>query len=210
MECHPMSYDSGFGGGAGVSHGDPMCPGIRIQSPIGMRIPPKVPYIPLTLTTQVCAEPNVYGQSQGFTATQVAVGDPIVAFRNWKHIHWLTPVILELRTEVRGLQEFKGQTGLREASVCATLRRRNSPTPHFILDKAANPKLTKWGLGLTSRYPHIAEGSFAGKRSGQAHIGCSASLGACGWPALNHLPGAPPVLVVALCAPWSPWSSQTL
>lgn len=58
-----MSCDSGYGGGAGVSHGDPLGPENRMHSPpcllpIGMRTPPKF---------------------QGFIAIQVSVRDPIVA-----------------------------------------------------------------------------------------------------------------------------------
>ena len=90
---------------------DPMGPGIRIEYslpclfPIGTSTPPKsLISLPLTLTTPACAEPDCMGSPR---ASQVAVGDPIVAFRNWKHIHWLTPVILALRTEVRGFHEFK-------------------------------------------------------------------------------------------------------
>lgn len=78
-----------------------MGPRIRMQSPMLAshrdEDTTKVPYLPLTLTTPAYAKPDGCEQSQGFTATQVAVGDPIVAFRNKKHIHWLTPVILELR-----------------------------------------------------------------------------------------------------------------
>lgn len=170
----------------------------------------KVPYLPLTLTTPAYAKPDVCEQSQGFTATQVAVGDPIVAFRNEAHSLAHTCHSRAQETEVRGLHEFKASLGYWRPQPVPPKRDGIPPSPHLLLDTIANPKLAKWGLGLTSGYPHIAEGSFAGKRSGRAHIGCSASLGACGWLALSHLLGAPPVLVVALCAPWSPWSSQTL
>lgn len=135
-----MSYDSGFGDGAGMSHENPMGPGIRMQSPmLGSHRDEdttKVPYLPLTLTTQ-------------HVLSQTYVSSPRASqLHRWNS--W-APYCSFQKLEAHSLahtchpraQETEEGDYMSSRPAWATQRRWNSPIPHFLLDKVANPRLAK-------------------------------------------------------------------
>lgn len=88
-----MSFDSGFWG---WGRSEPWKPrgskDQNAQSPMLVshreEDTTKVPYLLLTLTTLACAKPDVWEQSQGIPAIQVAVGDPNCSFQKLEaHSH---------------------------------------------------------------------------------------------------------------------------